>query len=101
MAFAAAGSMIEGGAIERLLAEAFKIIYRQEHVHYNQRRVGFDRLAREADAAEYPEALAYARELARQHFILRNESFGYPLNPARVAEIDAGKVTPYTPPRLY
>ena len=66
-----------------------------------ERRVGFDRLAREADAAEYPEALAYARELARQHFILRNESFGYPLNPARVAEIDAGKVTPYTPPRLY
>jgi hypothetical protein len=101
VAFAAAGSMIEGGAIERLLAEAFKIIYRQEHVHYSQRRVGFDRLAREADAAEYREALEFAGELARQHFILRNESFGFPLDARRVEEIDAGNVIPYSPPRLY
>lgn len=101
VAFAAAGSMIEGGPIERLLAEAFKIIYRQEHVHYSQRRVAFDRLARESDPAEYPVALEYSRELARQHFVLRNESFGYPLAPERVAEIDAGKVAPYAPPRLY
>ena len=101
VAFAAAGAMIEGGPIERLLAEAFKIIYRQEHVHYNQRRVVFDRLARESDPAEYREALEYARELARQHFVLRNESFSYPLGPERVAEIDAGKVAPYAPPRLY
>src|SRR5437899_917185 len=38
VAFAAAGCMIDGGPVERLLAEAFKIIYRQEHVHYHQRR---------------------------------------------------------------
>ena len=101
VAFAAAGSMIEGGPIERLLAEAFKIIYRQEHVHYHQRRVAFDRLAQESGPPEYREALEYARELARQHFVLRNESFSYPLAPERVGEIDAGKVTPYAPPRLY
>lgn len=101
VAFAAAGAMIEGGPIERALAEAFKIIYRQEHVHYHQRRMAFDRRARDAGPSEYPEAMSYARELARQHFILRNESFGYPLGPERVKEIDAGKVTPYLPPRLY
>jgi hypothetical protein len=101
VAFAAAGCTIDGGPVERLLAEAFKIIYRQEHVHYHQRRLVFDRLAQESDPSEYREALEFARELARQHFILRNESFSYPLGPERVKEIDAGKVVPYAPPRLY
>ena len=101
VAFAAAGCMIDGGPVERLLAEAFKIIYRQENVHYHQRRLVFDRLAQESDPSEYREALEFARELARQHFILRNESFSYPLEPDRVKEIDLGKVVPYAPPRLY
>jgi hypothetical protein len=101
VAFAAAGCMIDGGPVERLLAEAFKIIYRQEHVHYHQRRLAFDRLAQESDPSEYHEALEYAREPARQHFILRNESFSYPLGPERVKEIDAGNVVPYSPSRLY
>lgn len=101
VAFAAAGCTIDGGPVERLLAEAFKIIYRQEHVHYHQRRLVFDRLAQESDPSEYREALEFAREMARQHFILRNESFSYPLGPERVKEIDAGKVVPYAPPRLY
>ena len=101
VAFAAAGCMIDGGPIERLLAEAFKIIFRQEHVHYHQRRLVFDRLAQESDPSEHREALEYAQELARQHFILRNESFSYPLEPDRVKEIDLGKVVPYAPPRLY
>lgn len=101
VAFAAAGSMIDGGPIERQLAQAFRIIYRQELAHYNQRRLVFDRLVHDSDPATCTEALQYARELARQHFILRNESFSHPLSPERVAEIDAGKVTPYVPPRLY
>jgi len=100
-AFAAAGTMIDGGPIERQLAQAFRIIYRQELAHYNQRRLVFDRLAHDSEPSEYAQALQYARELARQHFILRNESFSFPLNSERVAEIDAGKVTPYIPPRLY
>jgi hypothetical protein len=61
----------------------------------------FDRLAQESGPSEYSEPLEYARELARQHFILRNESFSYPLGPERVKEIDAGQVVPYAPPRLY
>lgn len=101
VAFAAAGSMIDGGPIERLLAQAFRIIHRQELVHYQQKRLVFDRLAHDSEPSQYAEALQYARELARQHFILRNESFSYPLSPERIAEIDAGKVTPYIPPRLY
>lgn len=101
VAFSAAGSMIDGGPIERQLAQAFKIIYRQELAHYNQRRFLFDRLARSSSSSEDKSALQYAGELARQHFILRNESFSYPLSPERVAEIDAGKVTPYLPLRLY
>jgi len=100
-AFAAAGAMIEGGPIERQLAEAFKIIYRQELQHYQKNRFVFDRLARESHPAERPSALAYARELARQHFLLRNASFSHPLSAERVAEIDGGMVDPYTPPRGY
>lgn len=100
-AFAAAGCMIEGGPVERQLADAFKVIYAQELQHYNKNRFIFDRRAREADPSEYPEALQYARELARQHFVLRNASFSHPLSPQRVAEIDAGHVTPYVPSRLY
>jgi hypothetical protein len=101
VAFAAAGCMIEGGPVERLLAEAFKIIYRQEHIHYSQRRSTFDRLAQQSQSSDRRGALEYAQALARQHFILRNESFSHPLGPERIKEIDAGKVVPYTPPRLY
>jgi len=100
-AFAAAGCMIDGGPAERQLAAAFEVIYRQELQHYNKNRFVFDRLAHEADAAELADALQYARELARQHFLLRNASFSYPLSAERVAEIEAGTVTPYAPPRLY
>jgi hypothetical protein len=100
-AFAAAGSLIGGGPAERMLAEAFQVIYRQELEHYNKNRFVFDRRVREADPSEYAEALQYARELARQHFLLRNASFSYPLPPERVEEIDAGQVVPYVPPRLY
>ena len=47
------------------------------------------------------QALCYAQELARQHFLLRNASFAHPLSSRRVAEIEAGQVTPYAPPHLY
>ena len=99
-AFAAGGGAIGGGPVERLLARAFKIIYRQELAHYNKNRLAFERLAWESDPEQYGDAALYAKELARQHFILRNESFSSPLSPQRVAEIDAGKVTPYVPPRF-
>ncbi len=100
-AFAAAGALIDGGPVERLLAPAFKIIYAQELQHYHKNRLVFDREARAADPSAYPEALKYARELAHQHFLLRNDSFGSPLSAERVAQIEAGHVTPYVPPRLY
>jgi hypothetical protein len=101
VAFAAAGAMIEGGPIERQLAQVFKTIYQQELVHYHQRRAIFERLAREAEAAVQQEILSYAGALARQHFIMRNAAFHHPLSPERVAEIDQGRVPPYLPPRLY
>jgi len=100
-AFAAAGSLIDGGPVQRLLAQAFQVIYAQERQHYHKNRLIFDRQARAADPREYPEALQYARELARQHFLLRNASFGHPLSPARVTAIEQGDVAPYAPPRLY
>jgi hypothetical protein len=100
-AFAAAGSLIEGGPVERQLAEAFKIIYKQELEHYNKNRYVFDRLVEKADPGEHDEGLRYAHALARQHFLLRNASFGHPLAPERVADIEAGNVTPYVPPVLY
>lgn len=101
VAFAAAGCMLERGPVQRQLAEAFKVIYRQELEHYNKGRIVFDRRAREADPSEYPVALEYAREVARQHFLMRNAAFGHPLSPERVAQIEAGQVTPYVPPAQY
>jgi hypothetical protein len=100
-AFAAAGSMIDGDPVNRLLAQAFKVIYAQELAHYNKNRFQFDRLAHAAPSSDYAEALEYGRELARQHFLLRNASFGHPLSAQRVAEIEEGNVTPYAPPQLY
>lgn len=100
-AFAAAGCMIDGGPVQRELAVAFEVIYRQELQHYNKNRFVFDRLARTAAPSELDEGLRYARELARQHFLLRNASFGYPLSGQRIAEIEGGQVTPYVPPSLY
>jgi len=100
-AFAAAGCLIDGGPIERQLAQAFEVIYRQELQHYNKNRFVFDRRAADADPADLHEALAYAQELARQHFLLRNSSFGYPLSAERIAQIEAGQVTPYAPPQIY
>src|SRR5579884_3036627 len=55
-AFAAAGSMIDGGPVERQLAQAFAVIYRQELAHYHKNRFIFDRLALEASADELSEA---------------------------------------------
>ncbi len=100
-AFAAAGCLIDGGPVERQLAAAFEVIYRQELQHYNKNRFRFDRLAGEAAPPELEQALCYAQELARQHFLLRNSSFAHPLSSRRVAEIEAGQVTPYAPPHLY
>jgi hypothetical protein len=100
-AFAAAGSLIDGGPVERQLALAFQIIYRQELEHYNKNRLIFDHLALEAGPSELEEALSYARDMARAHFYLRNASFSHPLPDRRMAEIEAGQVTPYVPPKLF
>lgn len=97
-AFSAAGCLIGGGPVQRQLAEAFRIIHVQELRHYHEGRFGFDRIAAGAEPEDYPDALQHARELARAHFLERNALFSYPLSPARIAEIDAGNVTPYIPP---
>lgn len=100
-AFAAAGALIGGGPIERLLAETFQVIYRQELEHYNKNRFLFDRLVAGAGASDHAEALRYAGDLARQHFLMRNASFSHPLSAERVAEIEAGQVMSYAPPRIF
>ncbi len=93
-----AGMRIAGGPIERQLAKACQVIYEQELHHYRESRLIFDGLVRRSDPAVFEPLLPYARALAREHFLLRNAAFSFPLATERIAEIDAGHVEPFVPP---
>ena len=77
-----------GGAVEKAIAEAMGVIFHDEMRH------GPVHIPHIARAIRTDEDLETARlivtEKAVAHLRLRNETFGYPLTEARMAEIDAG-----------
>ena len=77
-----------GDAVEKAIAEAMGIIFHDEMRH------GPVHIPRIARAIRNDDDLETARhiitEKATAHLRLRNETFGYPLTEARMAEIDAG-----------
>ena len=77
-----------GGAVEKAIAEAMGIIFHDEMRH------GPVHIPHIAQAIRNDDDLETARhiitEKATAHLRLRNETFGYPLTEARMAEIDAG-----------
>ena len=77
-----------GGAVEKAIAEAMGVIFHDEMRH------GPVHIPHIARALRTDEDLDTARriitEKAVAHLRLRNETFGYPLTEARMAEIDAG-----------
>lgn len=76
------------GAVEKAIAEAMGVIFHDEMRH------GPVHIPHIARAIRTDEDLETARhiitEKAVAHLRLRNETFGYPLTEARMAEIDAG-----------
>lgn len=92
----AALSRITGGPFEQRLAAAFAAIHRDELGHGPLQIHAVARAAR--GAGDWRRAAAMVREVGAQRLLMRNEMFGHPLDPARLAEIRAGRIEPWPPP---
>ncbi len=77
-----------GDAVEKAIAEAMGIIFHDEMRHGPVHIPHIARAIRNDDDLET--ARHIITEKATAHLRLRNETFGYPLTEARMAEIDAG-----------
>ena len=77
-----------GDAVEKAIADAMGIIFHDEMRHGPVHIPHIARAIRNDDDLEI--ARHIITEKATAHLRLRNETFGYPLTEARMAEIDAG-----------
>jgi len=77
-----------GGAVEKAIAEAMGVIFHDEMRHGPVHIPHIARSIRTDD--DLDTARHIITEKAVAHLRLRNETFGYPLTEARMAEIDAG-----------
>lgn len=89
-------SRIDGGPFERRIASAFATIYRDEIGHGPMQIHAVARLARCDE--DWRRAAVMVREVGAQRLLMRNEMFGHPLDPARLAEILAGEIEPWPLP---
>lgn len=89
-------SRLDGGEFERKIASVFRIIADEEIPHGPLEIHSIARHAR--SESDWQRARAIVRDLSRQRLLMRNEMFGYPLNPARLREIDKGKIQPWKMP---
>ena len=77
-----------GGEVEREIAEAMAIVFQDEMRHGPAH---MPRIAQEIrDDGDLDRAREIIKEKSVAHLRLRNETFGYPLSDARMAEIDEG-----------
>jgi hypothetical protein len=71
------GRKIKGGRLERLIAKAMEIIYRDEKNHYKEAaREAAQAVKRPQDLARMKKAI---REISRQRVYMRNEMFREPM----------------------
>jgi hypothetical protein len=88
-------SQLDGGEFERKVASVFKIIAAEETFHGPAEIFA---IARHAESeADWGRARTVIRDISRQRVLMRNEMFGHPLGPARIAEILAGNIQPWPP----
>jgi hypothetical protein len=87
---------LDGGAFERRVGAIFEVIYADEIAHGPMEIYRIAHHAR--SAADWEQARAITRNLSRQRVLMRNEMFGFPLGPARIREIGAGRITPWKLP---
>jgi hypothetical protein len=87
---------LEGGEFERRAAAVFRVIWDDEIVHGPGEIHTIGRLA--TTAADWERAREVVRAICHQRLHMRNEMFGFPLSPARIAEIAAGEIEPWATP---
>jgi hypothetical protein len=87
-----AGMELQGGRFEEEVAAAFGVIYGDELGHMQS---GARRLAEVAHTpTDWLRATHIVRVVSSQRVRMRNDMFGWPLSEQRLAEIDAGSITP-------
>lgn len=83
-------SQIEGGELEQKIAAVFTIIAQEEIPHGPME---IHTLAHRANSEEdWERARMIVRVVSRQRLSMRNEMFGFPLDLARIHEIDQGQI---------
>lgn len=89
-------SQLEGGELERKIAAVFKIIAQEEIPHGPME---IHALAHHAKSEEdWERARTIVHVISRQRLLMRNEMFGFPLDPIRMHEIDQGQIQPWSMP---
>jgi len=86
-------SQLDGGKFERRLAAIFKVIAADERSHGPMEIYAIARSTKSEQ--DWQKASTIVQEISRQRVLMRNEMFGYPLSPARLQEIDEGKISPW------
>jgi hypothetical protein len=89
-------SQLDGGRLERRLAEIFSIIHAEEIEHGPMEIYSIALHA--VSATDWETATAIVCDLSRQRLLMRNEMFGYPLSTGRLTEIGAGLIDPWEMP---
>jgi len=89
-------SRLRGGEFEQKIAAIFQVIAEDEKFHGPMQIYALAGQAR--NASEWERARAIVQDISRQRLLMRNEMFGYPLPPARIEEIEAGKIEPWPIP---
>jgi len=89
-------SQLEGGELERKIAAVFKIIAQEEIPHGPME---IHALAHHAKSEEdWERARTIVQVISRQRLLMRNEMFGFPLDPTRMHDIDQGQIQPWSMP---
>jgi hypothetical protein len=86
------GSQLRGSPLDERLAAAMQRILADEMDHGPRSLAVVPRYVHDAD--ELVDVIAYTRRRGDQRLCWRNEQFGYPLSPERLAAIMAGDIEP-------
>ncbi len=84
---------LDGGPIDRKIADAFAVIHRDELLHGPAEVHAIGRAASTAD--DWDAAVEMVRAISRQRLLMRNEMFGNPIGIERLEAIARGEIEPW------
>ncbi|MGE0684430.1 MAG: hypothetical protein AB7P69_26430 [Candidatus Binatia bacterium] len=87
-------SCLDGGKLEQEIASVFKIIAAEEVPHGAMEIHAVARCAK--SEADWERVRMIVHTISRQRLLMRNEMFGFPLSVARLQEVDAGQIQPWS-----